>query len=106
MSCRPAMHHLLPCGALFLSFGPKLQFLRNELAIADFNAAQHERKDMTVEHSGTDLVAKDPFIGVVQSPALPAVFYDFCKDGLKVCVGLGYNVWMKGSAVIFVVANG
>lgn len=57
---------------------------------------------MAVKYGGAYLGAKDPFVVAL---ALSAALCDFCKDGLQICAGLGYDGRLEGYAVVFVVAG-
>jgi hypothetical protein len=60
---------------------------------------------VTVKHGGANFGAKGPLVVVVESTTFLAVLYDLCEDGLKVCAGFGYNLWMKGYGVVLIMAE-
>lgn len=61
---------------------------------------------MAVENGRPDFRTKSPFVVLIDSTTLPAMFYNFLKDSLDICPVFSYHVGVEGNAVVFVMTNG
>ncbi|KAI6750399.1 hypothetical protein HG530_014680 [Fusarium avenaceum] len=68
--------------------------------------SQSKRKYMAVENGRPDFRTKSPFLVLIDSTTLPAMFYNFLKDSLDICPVFSYHVGVEGNAVVFVMTNG
>jgi hypothetical protein len=60
---------------------------------------------MTIENGRPDFRTKSPFVVLIDSTTLPAMFHNLFKDSLNICPVSGYHVGVEGHAVVFVMTN-